>query len=97
MSISRLLSLVIAGIYILIAYLGSKAVQGFTGVLGIALLLGLACIWFGDELGGMCGYLGHARITSTTPGGFVRFVGWLFLVLLPIIAYILHKSISQNG
>jgi len=97
MSKFKILSLVIAGIYILIAYFGGKAVEGFTGILGISLLLGLLCIWFGDELGGMVGgYLGHGRITSPTPGVVVRFVGWLLLVLLPIIGYILHKSIYQN-
>jgi len=97
MSKSRLLSLVVAGIYILIAYFGGRAVEGFTGILGISLILGLLCIWFGDELGGMVGYLGHGRITSRTPGEIVRFVGWLLLALLPIIGYILHKSIYQKG
>ena len=98
MSKSRLLSLVVAGIYILIACFGGKVVEGFAGVLGISLVLGLPCIWFGDELGGMVwGRLGNAQITSRTPGAVVRFVGWLLLVLLPIIGYILHKSIYQKG
>lgn len=95
MSISRILSLLVAGIYILIAYFGGKAVEGFRGALGIAFLLGLPCIWFAEQLGEMVGYLGHARISSTTPGGFVKFIGWLILIFLPVLAFMLQKHIES--
>jgi hypothetical protein len=96
MSIQRLVSILVTGIYLLIAYFGGKNVAGFRDILGISLVLGLPCIWFGDELGGMVGYLGHARITSTTPGSVVRFVGWLLLLFLPVLGYILSKYAVGN-
>ncbi len=92
MSLSRLISLFVTIIYLLIAYLGGEKVAGIRGILYLSLILGLPCIWFGDELGGMVGgYLGHAQITSQTPGSIVRFVGWLLLFLLPVLVFILHK------
>jgi hypothetical protein len=98
MTKSRLFSLILACVYLAIADLWGDAVEGFTGVLGVALVVGLACIWFGDELGDMLGgMLGHAPISSTTPGNFVKFVGWLLLVCLPVIAIILEKCVLGNG
>jgi len=94
MSKSRLLSLLIAGLYLLvllITYLKGgfdeepqgESIKVLLGILGW-LFLSLGCIWFGDELGGMLGYLGHGRINSTTPGCLVRFMGWV-LLFLPVI------------
>lgn len=98
LSISRLVSLLVTCIYVLIAYWGGKSVEGFKNTLGISLVLGIPCIWFGDELGEMVGgRLGHARITSSTPGCVVSFVGWLLLLFLPILGYILHKYAIEKG
>ena len=93
MTKSRSLSLIVAGVYILIAYMCREAVPTYMWYyLLVPMGWGLACIWFGDELGSIVGArLGNARITSTTPGGVVRFVGWLLLVLLPIAAFILQR------
>ena len=91
MSISRLLSLLVAGIYVLIAYFGGPKVAGFTSLLGAAFVLGLPCIWFGDALGSMLGPMGHGRIDTRTPEAVVRFLGWLLLLFLPILGYILCK------
>ena len=87
-------SAVFAVIYILMASFGGKSFGSFTVVLGVALLLGLACIWFGDVLGGMqIGYEWNLQFSSMTPGSFVRFVGWLLLVPLPIAALILQRLV----
>jgi hypothetical protein len=53
------------------------------------LILPLSCIWFSDALGGWTGFsrAGGPRITQTSPGCLVAFVGWI-LLLLPIIAAI---------
>ncbi len=97
MSVQRLVSLIVTFIYSLIAYFGSKRVAGFRDMLYISLVLGLPCIWFGDELGGMVGgRLGHSQITSTTPGSVIRFVGWLLLLFLPLFGYILHKYAATH-
>ena len=94
MSKSRLLSLMVTGVYILIAYMCREAVPTYMWYLLVPMGWGLACIWFGDELGGIVGgTLGSAQITSTTPGEVVRFVGWLLLVLLPIAAFILQRLV----
>ena len=94
MSISRLLSLIVAGLYLsvqLIAYLigefegetQGESVKSFLG-LSAWLLLALSCIWFGDEMGNYMGWIGHARVTSLSPGSLVKFMGWV-LLLLPIL------------
>ncbi len=90
---SRLISLAVAGIYISIAYFCGEAFEAFTVVLGISLIVGLSCIWFGDELGGMLGYMGHASISSTTPGNVVRFIGWIILLFLPVLSFLLKRTI----
>ena len=75
----------IALIYLIGAY--------FTGgpdtmvMVGIFLILPLACIWFSDAMGDYTGAgSGHGAITSTTPGCLVAFGGWLLLFILLIIA-----------
>lgn len=51
-----------------------------------ALLLPLACIWLGDELGDYIGLLPGPGISKPTPGWMVRLGGW-FLLLLPPVAF----------
>ena len=60
------------------------------------LILPLACIFFGDAMGG---YTGMSRlgagpwITKTTPGCFVVFAGWL-LLLFPLL-FAVFKAIFK--
>ena len=42
----------------------------------LSLLLPLACIWFGDEMGDYIGMLPISGITKPTPGGFSQ-IRWL--------------------
>lgn len=86
---SRLFSLIVACLYLpiaLIAYRWGKL--GGTSpiaVVVLAILLGwvilaLACIWFGDEIGAYKGKCTHLRtIDSASPGCVVRLMGWLLL------------------
>jgi hypothetical protein len=84
----RVLSLVIAA-----GYLIGYAVMMFSqpqgtgrpgppalGVIAIAifLLLVLALIWFGDELGQYTGPVSRGYIDRKSPGCMVKFMGWLF-------------------
>jgi len=93
MSISRTLSLLVAGIYVFIACFGGEAVEDFAGVLAVALLLGLGCIWFGDELGeGLTGAR-FGLISSPSPGWAVKFTGWVIILGLPLAVFILKKYV----
>ncbi|MHC4159754.1 MAG: hypothetical protein ACYSSO_11830 [Planctomycetota bacterium] len=87
MSISRILSLILAGIYLLVPIVcyfsgDEEALIGFFGVLAF-LLLPMACIWYGDELGGLIG-IKYGLVSSTSPGWAVQLMGWVFL-LMPLI------------
>lgn len=86
-------SLVVVLIYLLLLTLPAVGVKAdFGDVLKFLAftILPLACIWFGDALGGYTGFsrpLGP-RITNTTPGSFVVFLGWVIL-LFPLIVGII--------
>ena len=85
---SRGLSLLVAGAYLLIPLLLAASHKSIREVLGIllitaaALLLPLACIWFGDELGDYIGALPGPAVNRRSPGWLVKLAGW-FLLLLP--------------
>ena len=87
-NVSRALSLVIALIYLgITSYYELSAAKVFANLLimGGALLLPLACIWFGDELGEYVG--GKSGINRKSPGWMVTLGGWI-LLLLPAIRYL---------
>jgi hypothetical protein len=103
MSKGKLLSLVAAGLYVLVAVIayreGKLAGKTPVAVLGILLglvwvLLALACIWFGDEIGAYKGKLPRLhRIDVTSPGCMVRLVGWLFLLIA--FAFLVGTILTQ--
>ena len=54
------------------------------------LLLPLALIWFPEEIGGFTGYVSRGgHIDTETPPALVSFMGWLFLVGMPVLALFL--------
>ena len=70
-NISRALSLVIALVYLGLAIFSApSAAKLFAGLLifGGALLLPLACIWYGDELGEYVGTFPGPAVTRKSPG-----------------------------
>jgi hypothetical protein len=83
MIISRVASVVVAVVYLAAAYFsfddGALALLKATG----ALILPLALIWFPDVFGD---YLGPSN-----PAVLVAFMGWLLLVGLPLVAYLLWR------
>jgi len=83
---SRVFSLIIACSYIILVFFMGD--QGDCLRVFSFVIFPLACIWFGDELGG---YKGFVRLIPVrqTPGCFIRFIGW-FLLLLPIIVGIVY-------
>lgn len=85
----RIASLSIVAIYLLTAYLLRGPVLSLK--LLMYLILALACIWFGDEMGSFTGYswTGNINISRQSPGGIVRFFGWVLLILPAVIGLIL--------
>jgi hypothetical protein len=84
--IGRVLSLLIATGYLVIAYCAC----GWTFdlyVIGIALLLPLSCIWFPEHWGEYMGPLGHGHVTCGTPAPLVSAGGWFLLVGLPAVIW----------
>ena len=79
---NRIFSGALAVVYLGAAYFAG----GPEAVVRVAmfLVLPLACIWYGDELGSYTGVMRGQAITAETPGCLVRFAGWL-LLLLPLI------------
>jgi len=81
--ISRLLSIVLAVVYLVSAYSSAGGKAAFQ--VGRFLILPLACIWFGEAMGDFTG----VSIQRTTPGCFVVLGGWL-LLLLPVFVVLLN-------
>lgn len=79
----RIISLIVVAGYILFAYLsgGTPLVLKILGFL----IIGLACVWFGDGMGSLTGFslIRMINISEETPGIVVRFLGWLILILVP--------------
>jgi hypothetical protein len=79
---NRILSGLLAIIYVVVAFAAGGAEGGFK-VFGFV-ILPLACIWFGEAMGGYTGPTAGMSITAPSPGLFVCIAGWL-LLLLPLI------------
>ena len=85
----RITSLVIAAVYLI----GALVFGGWDWFLiTLALLVVvLAMIWFGEEMGDYIGgfhRIGKPYITKKSPGSLVSLFGWMFL-LLPIVVVLI--------
>jgi len=72
------ISLLLAGAYVISAFARSDLVAGLQMFVYCALALG--CIWFPEALGEYVG----GRITEESPSVFVRVLGWVVL-LVPLL------------
>ena len=79
---NRTLSGTLALAYVGGAYFAGDAATAMKVAAG--LVLPMACIWFGDDLGTYVGVMRGQAITTKTPGCLVRFGGWL-IMLLPLV------------
>ena len=57
----------------------------------LGLSLPLALIWFPEEIGDLTGYYKTGYVNVQTPGAMVSFLGWFFLVGVPVLLYLLRK------
>jgi hypothetical protein len=84
MNWNRVISGLLAGVYLVLAYAHGGGESAFR--VGMCLILPLACIWFADAMGGFTGPTTMIAITRASPGVFVMILGWLILLLPVIIA-----------
>ena len=93
MGLNRIVSLIIAIGYLIVAILTADAGTVVIVVAGLIFVLGL--IWFGDDIGGYTGLAGSGiSITRTSPGCAIIFLGWLFLLsplIILVVTYLLGK------
>lgn len=82
LSWNRILSGILAAVYVIVALVAGGGEEGFKVLL--CLLLPLACIWFGDAMGGFTGPAGTIGITAASPGMILCILGWVIL-LLPVV------------
>jgi len=85
----KIIAVILSLIYLALALFFSDA-EAFLKILAF-LILPLACIFFGEELGGLTGVRFRLAfspmVTRPTPGAFVVFGGWM-LLLLPLFGMI---------
>jgi len=91
MSVSRILSLIVLGLYLIGLFFecqGKSSEENFMIVFAFLMFCGfcLACIWLPDEMGNAV----IGRITSTSPGCFVAFMAWIMFVA-PVLIFIIIK------
>jgi len=84
---NRILSGLLAGAYLVIAFIAGGIAASLKMMIGI--IMPLACIWFGDEMGQYRGTIRLQAMTCSTPGYLVRAGGWLILLLPIIIAIVM--------
>ena len=90
MTKSKMLSLAVVCFYLIaMVYFSDRLQMDSVVMLLLAMLLPLACIWFSDEIAVV---FDRGRNPELNPdwGVFVRFMGWV-LLLLPAIIFVFKK------
>jgi len=87
-TIGKVLSLLVT-----IGYVGFVINNGAAHDLTLLLTLSLplALIWFPEEIGNLTGYFKTGYVNVQTPGVIVSFIGWFFLVGLPVLLYFMLR------
>jgi hypothetical protein len=87
--IGKLASLVVAFSYAAAMAIHEHGVARSVAKGCVILLLALALIWFPDEIGSFTGAGSRgASIDAETPGSLVSFMGWLFLIGMPLLPFL---------
>ena len=90
--INKVGPLLIAGTYVVFnGYITENNNQEIK--FGICMLLILCLIWFGEQLGSFTGYIGRGgNIDAETPGWLVCTMGWIFLIGIPVLLFVLNRG-----
>jgi hypothetical protein len=76
---NRILSSLLALIYVIRAYETAGAEAVFKVI--VLVIFPLACIWYGEAMGGYVGFRWGGSITNTSPGILVCVLGWVLLII----------------
>ena len=87
--INRVLSAAVAFVYLIVACVGGG--PPLVIKCALLLLLPMACIWFGDEMGSFTGVMSGSYIDSESPGCLVAVLGWVLLLfpVMPLIRFLI--------
>jgi len=88
--ISRAASLLVAVLYLMLIA-SDRVAANLRGPMTFGMLLALLLIWFPEPIGSVTGVLGHGRIDTESPPVLVAFMGWVFLVGIPVLITLLSK------
>ncbi len=90
--LSRALSVVVVALYVLIASQeGTEGLLATCGGVLAATAIPLLMIWFPDALGNFTGYIGRGgNVDVRTPPGLMAALGWIALLGLPLLPYLLR-------
>ena len=90
--VNRTLSAAVAVVYLVLGYYGGGPILLVR--VAMFLLLPMACIWFGEELGAFTGVMRGHYVDAESPGCLVAFLGWVLLFFPlwgPWVGFILLK------
>ena len=92
MNKSRIISLAIAVVYVVIAIIDRGRVSNEVLLVVIAVGFPLALIWFPYVFGNYIGPVRGGYIDTPTPAFLVAAAGWVFLIGLPIFMWIMTRQ-----
>ena len=93
MNKSRIISLAIAVVYVVIAIIDRGRLSSEVLLVVIAVGFPLALIWFPYVFGNYIGPVRGGYIDTPTPAFLVAAAGWVFLIGIPVLMWIVtHRS-----
>ena len=85
----------VLGLLVAIGFVIAMILEGGVGMNiaqgSLALMLPVALIWFPEEFGSFTGYIGRGgNINTETPPILISTIGWLILLGIPFLVYVLQ-------
>jgi len=91
----RAISLLVFGVYVILAFLGVRGLLDDPQNLALA-LIGLGSIWLGNKKGGRRRVIPGFQVYPPSSGFMLRFLGWVLLIC-PVILWLfstIHALVS---
>jgi hypothetical protein len=90
--VGRALAVLVAAGYLIAAVVLQDGSTKWLPVLGLALLIPLALIWFPQPIGSASGYMINRQyVDQPTPPVLISAAGWFFLVGLPLTYFLILR------